>query len=63
MHNAKGVTIPGNAFLKSISIDRNRTVQEVQWYRGPDLPPLAGVPVRLHFELRSANLFIFQFIA
>lgn len=56
-----GRPIPGFTRADAISIDRNGTAQEVWWKQGPDVSALAGRPVRLRFDMRSAKLYAFQF--
>jgi len=51
-----GRPIPGFTRADAISIDRNGTAQEVWWKQGPDVSALAGRPVRLRFDMRSAKL-------
>ena len=53
--------ISGFTMEESVSVDRNELSQEVWWQKGPDVGELAGKPVRLHFKMRSAKLYAFQF--
>ncbi len=76
IQDSRGVPIPGfvhqsvpfyasaeqRAVSDTVSVDRNGTAQEVWWKGGPDLSALAGRPVRLHFIMRSAKLYAFQFV-
>jgi hypothetical protein len=61
IRDAAGQPIPGFTRADAVSIDRNGTAQEVWWKGGPDVSSLAGRPVRLRFEMRSAKLFAFGF--
>lgn len=63
LQDVHGQSIPGHALADAVSIDRNGTAQEVWWRQGPDLSPLAGVPVRLRITMRSSKLYAFQFVS
>lgn len=54
--------IPGFTRADAVSVDMNGVAQEVWWKTGPDVSRLAGKPVRVRFDMRSAKLFAFQFV-
>jgi len=61
IRDAHGVPISGYGLTEAVPIDRNGVAQEVWWQTGPELSHLAGTPVQLHFRMRSASLYAFQF--
>lgn len=61
LQDEQGRPLPGHALADAVSIDRNGTAQEVWWKRGPDVSPLAGIPVRLRITMRSSKLYAFRF--
>ena len=61
IRDGRGVPLPGYTLAEAVPIDRNGVAQEVWWHAGPDLGHLAGTPVQLHFRMRSASLYAFQF--
>ena len=58
----EGRPVPGYTMDEAVSVDMNGVAEEVWWRHGPDLNGLAGKPIRLHFRMRSAKLFSFQFV-
>jgi len=62
IRDADGLPIPGYTLAEAVPIDRNGVAQEVWWHGGPELAQLAGTPVRVHFRMRSASLYAFQFV-
>ena len=62
LRDVDGKPIPGYTRADSVSVDRNGVAQEVWWRQGPDVSKLAGKVIRLHFHLRSAKLYAFQFV-
>ena len=63
MQNQDFQAIDGYSLRESVSVDRNGVAQEVWWQNGPDVSRLEGKPVRLHFKMRSAKLYGFQFVS
>ena len=61
IQDVHGRPVPGYGFEEAVSVDRNGVAQEVWWQKGPDLSSLKGNPIRLHFKMRSAKLYAFQF--
>lgn len=53
--------LPGFAAGDAVELIVNSTSAEVRWRGDPPLAALAGRPVRLHFRLRSAKLYAFEF--
>lgn len=61
LQDEQGHPIPGFTLAESVSVDLNGVKQEAWWQQGADVSALAGKPVRLHFKMRAAKLFSFQF--
>jgi len=58
-----GKDAPGFSISDCERLVGRGTAQTVSWKSGSDVSVLAGKPVRLRFELRSADLYAFQFQA
>jgi hypothetical protein len=61
VQDADGKPIPGFTVAECPSLFGNSTEYAVQWKSKARLSDLAGKPVRLHFVLRDADLYAFQF--
>ena len=61
LQDERGKPIQGFSMKESVSVDRNGVAQEVWWHNGPDVSSLAGRPVKMRIQMRSAKLFGFQF--
>lgn len=61
IQDAEGRPIPGFTLANCEEIGGNFVDQQVHWKAGADVSSLAGQPVRLHFRLKRAKLFAFQF--
>ncbi|MHC4445503.1 MAG: hypothetical protein ACYTF1_03660 [Planctomycetota bacterium] len=61
IQDANGKPIPGYSMDQAVSVDLNGVAEEVWWQKGPDVGPLSGKPIRLHFRMRSTKLYAFQF--
>jgi hypothetical protein len=57
-----GRPIPGFALADCEEIGGNFVDQAVYWRGSPDVSFLAGRSVRIHFKLRRAKLYAFQFM-
>lgn len=56
-----GEPLPGYALEDCEQIYGDAIEQVVEWRNGPDLGRLAGIPVRLRFALKDADLFALRF--
>ena len=56
-----GGQIPGFTLSEADQLNGNNVRTVVSWRGQSDLSPLAGKRVRLHFKMRSAKLYAFQF--
>jgi hypothetical protein len=54
--------LPGYSFADSIPTTTDELDGVVRWKSGADLGAWAGKPVRIHFRLRSARIYAFQFV-
>ncbi|MBN2090041.1 hypothetical protein JW964_10515 [candidate division KSB1 bacterium] len=61
IQDEKGKPVPGYQFKESIENIGDRIQQVVAWKKGPDVMELAGRPIRLHFRMKEADLYSFQF--
>ncbi len=61
IQDEKGKPVPGYQFNESIAIIGDRIQQVVAWKKGTDVMELAGRPIRLHFRMKEADLYSFQF--
>ncbi|MBM3998646.1 MAG: hypothetical protein FJ297_03715 [Planctomycetes bacterium] len=61
IRTADGSVIPGFTFADCQEINTDDLARVVVWKSGADLSSLAGKSVRLHFKLKDADLFAFQF--
>ncbi|AMV36204.1 hypothetical protein [Planctomyces sp. SH-PL62] len=61
IQDAEGRPIPGFALADCEEIGGDFVDQRVYWKGSPDVSTLAGRPVRIHFQLRRAKLYAFQF--
>ena len=55
--------LAGYTLAESVSVDRNHIAAPVVWRQRDNVGELMGRPVRLHFRLRAAKLYAFQFDA
>ena len=58
---ANGKAIPGFAFENCPEIYGDEIEHVVEWAGQPGLAKLAGKPVRLHFQLKDADLYSIRF--
>ena len=63
LRDANNEPIPGYELADCEEITCNDVAWEVRWRGKADLSGLAGRPVRLHFKMRAAKLYAFQFAA
>lgn len=61
LQSADGKPIPGFAFADCEEVGGNFVDQCVYWKGSPDVSTLAGRAVRIHFKLKRAKLYAFQF--
>ncbi|WP_165251846.1 hypothetical protein [Paludisphaera soli] len=61
LQDAEGRPIPGFALADCEEIGGDFVDQRVYWKGNPDVSALAGRPVRIHFKLKRAKLYAFQF--
>lgn len=59
--DASGEPIPGFTFVEADHLNGNNVRTVVSWRGKSDLSALDGRSVRLHFKMRSAKLYAFQF--
>lgn len=59
--NADGSPIPGHGWEESAEIIGNMVDLPVKWSGNADVSAFAGVPVRLSFQMKDADLFAIQF--
>jgi len=57
-----GQPVPGFSLADAEELYGDSVDQRVSWKSGPDFTSLAGKVVRLHFVLRDADLYSFQFV-
>lgn len=62
IQDESGQPIPGFSLADCEEIGGNFIDQRVYWKGKSDVSALAGKPVRLHFQLKRAKLFAFQFL-
>jgi len=60
--DAEGNTVRGYSAARCDPIHGNHIRRTVTWRGSPDVGVLAGRPIRLHFVMRSAKLYAFQFV-
>lgn len=61
LQDAEGHALPGFTLSDCEEIGGNFIDQQVYWKSNPDVASLVGQPVRLHFKLKRAKLYAFQF--
>ncbi len=61
MQDADGKPIPGFTLADCEEIGGNFIDQCVYWKGKADVSALAGEPVRIHFKMKRAKLYAFQF--
>lgn len=61
IQDADGHPLPGFTLADCEEIGGNFIDQQVYWKGNADVSSLAGKPVRLHFQLKRAKLYAFQF--
>jgi hypothetical protein len=61
LQDAEGKPIPGFTLADCVALDGDEIDKTVAWKGGADVGALAGKPVRLQFDLKSADLFSFRF--
>lgn len=59
--DAGGRPFPGYTFAESDQLNGNDVRMAVSWKGNPDVSSLSGSTVRLHFRMRDAKLYAFQF--
>jgi hypothetical protein len=63
IRDTDGNPLPGFALADCDLVMTNDAHHRVTWRGKPDVSALAGRAVRLHFKMRSAKLYAFQFVA
>lgn len=61
LQDAEGHPLPGFALSDCEEIGGNFIDQQVYWKGSADVSSLAGKPIRIHFKLKRAKLYAFQF--
>ena len=61
IQNAAGESLPGFALAKCPEMFGDEIEQLVSWQDGSDLGSLAGMPIRLRFVMKDADLFSIRF--
>ena len=61
LQDPQGVPLPGFALADSEVMYGDSLEQPMLWRRMPNMGALAGVPVRLRFVLKDADLFSLRF--
>jgi hypothetical protein len=61
IQDAEGQPLPGLALADATEIYGDQLDRVVRWKGGPDLSPVAGKPIRLHFVMKDADLYAVQF--
>jgi hypothetical protein len=54
--------IPGYTLGDCEEVSGDDVAWDVRWRGSPDISSLAGLPIKIHFNMRNAKLFAFQFI-
>ena len=62
LQDANGFPIPGFTLADCEEVAGDDVAWEIRWRGSADLSNLAGQPVKLHFKMRNAKLFAFQFV-
>ncbi|MBT3375341.1 MAG: hypothetical protein HN742_07545 [Lentisphaerae bacterium] len=62
LQNADGSAIPGYALDDMAPIYGDQLDRPVSWNDGASVGKLAGRPMKLHFELKDADVFSFRFV-
>ncbi len=62
IQDAAGKPLPGYGLSDCEEIFGDDVARVVRWRKSGDVRPLAGAPVRLHFQLNDADLYAFQFV-
>lgn len=62
LQDRTGIPVPGYTLKDCDRILMNDTAHVVKWKGSADVAALAGKPMRIKIEMRSARLFAFQFI-
>ncbi|MCC7499530.1 MAG: hypothetical protein IT160_18260 [Bryobacterales bacterium] len=61
LFHADGSPLPGFTLADADQISTNNVRAVASWRGNKDISALAGKPVRLHFKMRAAKLYAFQF--
>jgi hypothetical protein len=56
---ASGKPLPGLSMNDCLPVRENKTLEAVAWKNGKDLSAIAGLPVRIRFQLRNAHIYSF----
>lgn len=62
LQDASGVPIPGYTLGDCEEVSGNDVAWDVRWRGGVDVSSLAGRPIKIHFKMRNAKLYAFQFV-
>jgi len=62
LRDANDVPIRGFALGDCEEVAGDDVAWEIRWRGNGDVSELAGKPVKLHFKMRSAKLYAFQFV-
>jgi len=63
VRDASGKRLPGYALADCVPLEGDGISQSVRWRSHDQLPPADERPIRLHIELKKANLYGFQALA
>ena len=61
LRHPDGTPIPGFALADAEEHYGDSTAQTISWKNGTDVSSLSGKPIRLHIQLKDADLYSFQF--
>ena len=61
LQDGDGTAVPGFALDDCVEVFGDKIEGAIAWNGGPDLPGLAGSPVRMRVRMRDAELYAFRF--
>ena len=62
LRDANNVPIPGYTLADCEEVSGDDVAWDVRWRGSADVKMLAGQPIRIHFKMRNAKLYAFQFV-
>ena len=62
LRDANGVPLPGFTLGDCEEVAGDDVAWEIRWRGSADISQFAGQPIRLHFKMRHAKLYAFQFV-